>query len=183
MGLPTHQGSLTAARRSRSTRISRSRFPTNPIIPVHRGRRHRRRHHAGDAEKWSTPRCTKPTGGKKKIVWMEMFAGEKIVPHLRRERLGCRRRRCKVSKEYVVLDQRDPSPRPVGGWHPLDQRRVAPGSSTLYVLPAAGALVPWRAVAAEEAGGRRHGDLSAENAGGHLRRHRVAGANRPKRRR
>ena len=56
--------------------------------------------------------------------------------------------------------------------HPLDQRGAAPGARPLR-LPAAGALVQGRALAAQGARGRRHGDLPRE-LGGHLRRHRVA---------
>ena len=57
--------------------------------------------------------------------------------------------------------------------HPLAQRRAAAGARPVR-LPASGALLQGRAVAAEGAGEGRHGDLPRE-LGGHLRRHRMAG--------
>ncbi len=57
--------------------------------------------------------------------------------------------------------------------HPLAQRRAAPDARSLR-LPAAGALVQGRALARQDAGEGRHGDLPREHRG-HLRRHRVRG--------
>ena len=65
--------------------------------------------------------------------------------------------------------------------HPVAERRAAPVARPVR-LPAAGALVPRRALAGEASRKSRHGDLPREH-GRHLCRHRVRGRHRPKPRR
>ena len=108
-----------------------------------------------------------PYGGKRKIAWKEVLAGEKAFkkfnnwlpdetvdafPHVSRRHQGpadhARRRR-----------------------HSLAQCRAAPDARSLR-LPAPGALFQGRALAGEASGKGRHGDLPREHRG-HLRRHRI----------
>ena len=113
----------------------------------------------------------KAYGGKRKIHWMEIYAGEKST---------------KVYGPDVWLpdgDARDPQGlRRVDQGpaddarrrrHPLAQRRAAAGARPLR-LPAPGALVHGRAQPGQGAAEDRHGDLPRELRG-HLRRHRMGG--------
>ena len=113
----------------------------------------------------------KAYGGKRKIHWMEIYAGEKSTKvygpdvWLPDETLA-------IVKRLRRLDQgtADHAGR---RRHPLAQRRAAPGARPLR-LPAAGALFQGRALAGQGAREDRHGDLPRE-LGGHLRRHRMGG--------
>ncbi len=113
----------------------------------------------------------KAYGGKRKIHWMEIYAGEKSTKvygpdvWLPDETLD-------DPQGLRGLDQ-GPADHAGGRRHPLAQRRAAPGARPLR-LPAPGALLQGRAVAGQGAGEDRHGDLPRE-LGGHLRRHRVGG--------
>jgi isocitrate dehydrogenase len=86
----------------------------------------------------------KAYGGKRRIHWMEIFAGEKATRvygpdvWLPDETLS-------IVKDYVV-SIKGPLTTPVGRRHPLAQRRAAPGARPLR-MPAARALVQRRSVA------------------------------------
>src|SRR5438270_10450256 len=169
-GLPTHQA---AHRRREDPRARRFLAGSARAADhsLHRGRRHRRRYHAGDAQGGG---CGGTEGLRRQEE--DRLDGDvrrrEVVPRLRRERLAARG---DVAGGEGVrgLDQ-GPAHHAGGRRHPLDQRRVAPGARPVRV-PAAGALVQGCALAAEGAGEGRHGDLSRELRG-HLCRHRVAGA-------
>ena len=113
----------------------------------------------------------KAYGGKRKIHWMEIYAGEKSTKvygpdvWLPEETLRC-------LQGLRGLDQ-GPADHAGRRRHPLAERRAAPGARPVR-LPAPGALLQGRALAGEGAGEDRHGDLPRE-LGGHLRRHRVGG--------
>jgi hypothetical protein len=111
----------------------------------------------------------KAYGGKKKIRWMEIYAGEKstrvygpdvwLPPETLEGAARLRR-----------LDQGaadDPGRRR----HPLAQRRAPPGARPLRV-PQADPVLQGRAFAGQGAREDQHGDLPRE-LGGHLRRDRV----------
>ena len=91
----------------------------------------------------------KAYGGKKKIVWMEMFAGEKSCK-IYGENVWLPEETLAAAKEYVV-SIKGPLTTPVGGGIRSHQRCAAPGAGPLC-LPAPGALVQGRALAAEGAG-------------------------------
>ena len=142
--------------------------PDQPIIPFIEGDgtgpRHLARERAG-------VRCgrAKAYGGKRKIHWMEVFAGEKANKAL--QHLAARRNRRRLPR-LPGLDQgtADDAGR---RRHPLAQRGAAAIAGPVR-LPAAGALVQGRALARAGAGEGRHGDLPREHRG-HLRGHRVRG--------
>ena len=109
----------------------------------------------------------KAYGGKKKIAWMEVYAGEKSFKQFNNwlpdETVEAFR--------TISSASRDRSTTPVGGG--IRSLNVALRQMLdLYRLPAAGPLVQGRAVAGEASGEGRHGDLPREH-GRHLRRHRV----------
>ena len=116
----------------------------------------------------------KAYGGKKKIHWMEVYAGEKSTkvygPDVwlpaRDARGGEGLRRLDQGAAHHAGRRR----------HPLAQRRPAPGARSLR-LPAADPVLQRRAFAGEGAGEDQHGHLPRE-LGGHLRRHRVRGGER-----
>ena len=64
--------------------------------------------------RWSTPPCAKAYGGKRKIHWMEVFAGREVDPRLWRATSGCPRKRSPPLKEYSV-SIKGPMTTPVGG--------------------------------------------------------------------
>ena len=116
--------------------------PDNPIVPFIEGDGTGPRHLARVACACSTPRSQKAYGGKRKIAWMEVYAGEKAfkpfnswlpdetvdgVPRVPRRHQG----------PADDADRRR---------HPLAQRRAAPDARPLR-LPAPGALVQGRALA------------------------------------
>ena len=109
----------------------------------------------------------KAYGGKRKIAWMEVFAGEKAFNQFDNW----------LPDETVDgvprVSRRHQGPADHAGRrrHPLAQRRAAADARSLR-LPAAGALVQGRALAGEAPGEGGHGDLPREHRG-HLRRHRV----------
>ena len=116
----------------------------------------------------------KAYGGKRKIHWMEIYAGEKSTQGLRPRRLAARG----DAGDPQGLRRVDQGAADDAGRrrHPLAQRRAAPGARPLR-LPAPGALLHGRAAPGQGAGEDRHGDLPRE-LGGHLRRHRVGGRDR-----
>ncbi len=96
----------------------------------------------------------KAYGGKRKIDWMEVYAGaevERPLQHLAAGRDGRRVPRVPRVDQGSAhhADRRR---------HPLAERRAAPDARPVRV-PAAGALVQGRALAGEGAGEGRHGDL------------------------
>ena len=116
----------------------------------------------------------KAYGGKKKIAWMEVFAGEKSTKvygpdvWLPEETLS-------VLREYVV-SIKGPLTTPVGGG--IRSINVALRQELDSVcLPAPGSLFQRRAEPVERAGKDRHGDLPRK-LGGHLCRHRIRGRER-----
>jgi isocitrate dehydrogenase len=111
----------------------------------------------------------KAYGGKRKIHWMEIYAGEKATKvygpdvWLPEETLS-------IVKDYVV-SIKGPLTTPVGGG--IRSLNVALRQELdLYVCLRPGALVQGRALAGEASRERRHGDLPRE-LGGHLRGHRM----------
>jgi isocitrate dehydrogenase len=116
----------------------------------------------------------KAYGGKKKIQWMEVYAGEKstkvygpdvwLPPETLAGGQGLRR-----------LDQ-GPADHAGRRRHPLAERRAAPGTRPVR-LPAPDPVLRRRAVAGQGAAEGRHGDLPRELRR-HLRRHRVRGGQR-----
>jgi isocitrate dehydrogenase len=116
----------------------------------------------------------KAYGGKKKINWMEVYAGEKSTKvygpdvWLPEETLH-------AVRDYVVSIK---GPLTTPGWrrHPLAERRAAPGTRPLR-LPAPHPVFRRRSFAGERAPQDQHGDLPRE-LGRHLRRDRVRGRER-----
>ncbi len=113
----------------------------------------------------------KAYGGKRKISWMEVYAGEKATQvydqdtWLPQETLD-------AVKDYVV-SIKGPLTTPVGGG--IRSLNVALRQQLdLVRLPAPSALVRRRAEPGQEAWRRRHDDLSRELRR-HLRRYRVEG--------
>ena len=121
----------------------------------------------------------KAYGGKRKIRWMEIYAGREVHPPLWRGRLATGGDPGR-GQGLRGLHQGAPD-HPGGRRYPLAQRHPAPGTRPLR-LPAPGALLHWDPEPAQGARAHGHGDLPRERRG-HLRRHRVAGALAPRRRR
>ena len=113
----------------------------------------------------------KAYGGKRKIHWMEIYAGEKSTQGLRARRLAPRRD-ARDRSRLRRLDQRaaDHAGR---RRHPLAQRRAAPAARSLR-LPAPGPLLRRRAEPRQGAREDQYGDLPRELRG-HLCGHRVGG--------
>ena len=109
----------------------------------------------------------KAYGGKRKIAWMEVYAGEKAFKQV--QQLAARRDRRGVPR--VPGRHQGPAHHADRRRHPLAERGAAPDARPLR-LPAAGALVQGRALAGEAPREGGHGDLPREHRG-HLRRHRV----------
>ena len=141
-----------------------------PDHSLHRGRRHRRRHHAGDD----------PGRRRGRREGLRRQAQDSLDGSLRRREIdaGLRSRRLASRRDardrsrLRGLDQRSAHD---AGWrgHTLAQRRAAPTARPVR-LPAAGPLLRGRAEPAQVAREDRHGDLSRELRG-HLRGHRVGG--------
>ena len=111
----------------------------------------------------------KAYGGKRKIAWMEVYAGEKSFKQFNN---WLPDETVEAFRHYLVGHQRaaDDAGR---RRHPIAERRAAPDAGSVR-LPASGALVQRRAVAGEASGESRHGDLPREH-GRHLRGHRIRG--------
>ena len=154
----------TAGSRCRTTRSSRSSRATAPG-----------RISGAPRSTCSTAPSRKAYGGKRKIEWFEVFAGEKA-----KDRLDSwlPDDTIKAIAHYLVAIK-GPLTTPVGRRVPLAQRGAAAAARPLR-LRAAGALVHRRALAGEAAGAGGHGDLPGEH-GGYLRRHRVEGGHRRRR--
>ena len=106
----------------------------------------------------------KAYGGKRRVQWKEVLAGEKAF----KLKTGCRMKRSTRS----AVSRRHQGPAHDARWrrHPIAQRRAAAGARSLR-LPAARAW--FRACLTGEASGKgRHGDLPREHRR-HLRRHRI----------
>ena len=86
----------------------------------------------------------KAYGGKRKIVWMEMYAGEKSCK-VYGENVWLPDETLAAAKEYVV-SIKGPLTTPVGGGIRSHQRGAAPGARPVR-LPAPGALLQGRALA------------------------------------
>ena len=109
----------------------------------------------------------KAYGGKKKIAWFEVYAGEKSFKQFDNW-LPDETRRGVSSLSGRHQGTADDAG---GRRHPLAERRAAPVARSLRVPPA-GALVQRCAVAGEASREGRHGDLPREHRR-HLRRHRI----------
>jgi hypothetical protein len=112
----------------------------------------------------------KAYGGKRKITWMEVYAGEKATRMYGPDVWLPAETRWLRCKEYVGVHQ-GPDDDPGRWWHPLTERRAAPGTRPLPVR-APGTLLQGRAQSPLKHPEDRHGDLSREHRG-HLCRHRV----------
>ena len=144
--------------------------PDQPDHPLHRGRRHRARHHAGDDQ------GRRRGGGE----GLRRQAQDPLDGDLRRREVdqGLRPRRVAArgdagDPQGVRGVDQGAADHAGGRRHPLAQRGAAPGAGPVC-LPAPGALLQGRAQPGQGAGEDRHGDLPRE-LGGHLRRHRVGG--------
>ena len=107
--------------------------PDEPDHPLHRGRRHRRRHLARRRASSSTPR---PPSTARKIAWKEVLAGEKAFKETG-DWLPDRDRRGLPGAPHR---HQGPAHHPRRRGHPLAQRGAAPDPRPLRV-PAPGALV------------------------------------------
>ena len=76
----------------------------------------------------------KAYGGKKKIVWMEVYAGEKSTKVYGPD-VWLPEETLQVLREYVV-SIKGPADDPGRRRHPLDQRRAAPGTGPVRLPPA-----------------------------------------------
>ena len=140
---------------------------------LHRGRRHRPRHHAGDDQ----GRRRRGGQGLRRQEEDPLDGGlrrREVDPGLRRRRLAAARD-ARGGARLRGLDQgtADDAGR---RRHPLAQRRAAPGARPLR-LPAADPVFQGRSLAGQGAGEDQHGHLPRELRG-HLRRDRVRGRER-----
>ncbi len=139
--------------------------PRRPDHPLHRGRRHRRRHLARVAARPRRRRAQarqddRVEGGARRPEGVRR--DRQLAP--RRDRRGVPRAPDRHQGPAHDADRRR---------HPQPQRRAAPDPRPLR-LPAARALVPGCALAGEAPREGRHGDLPGEHRG-HLRRPRGRG--------
>ena len=144
--------------------------PGQPHHPVHRGRRHRRRHHPRDEGR----RRRSDREGVRRRALDPLDGGvrrREVDAPLRRRRVAARRD-ARGAARLLRLDQRpdDDSGR---RRYPLAQRRPAPGARPLC-LPPPRALLQRRPQPAQGPVEDGHGHLPGEHRG-HLRRHRVGG--------
>ena len=167
-GVQAHQGTSTRRKDHRQRGLFAER-PRQSDYSVHRGRRDRRRYHAGHAE---GRRCGGGQGLRRQ-------AQDQLDGNLRRRegRRALRRRlvpRRDAGRHARIrgLDQGS-ADHARGRRLPFAERGAAPGARSLC-LPAPGALVHRRALAGARARQDQHGDLPRELRR-HLRRHRVEG--------
>ena len=120
----------------------------------------------------STPRCKRPTAASAQVAWLEVLAGEKAKNQLDSwlpdDTLAA------IAHHLVAI--KGPLTTPVGGGF----RSLNVALRQKLDLYACVRPVRWfdgRALAGQGAAGRQHGDLPREHRG-HLRRHRVQGAER-----
>ena len=147
--------------------------PRQPDHSLHRGGRHRGRHHAGDEEGRRRGGERRLRGQAQDRVDGDVLRRE-VLPGLRRERLAAGRDA--AGRQGVRGVDQGPAHHAGGRRHPLHQRGPAAGAGPVR-LPAAGALLQGRAEPAQAAGEDRHGHLPRELRG-HLRGHRMAGRER-----
>ena len=140
--------------------------PDNPILPFIRG-------DGTGPDIWAASvrvfdaAVQKAYGGKRKIAWFEVFAGEDGQEQIRQLAAGRHGR----GVQGISRRHQRPAHHARRRRHPLAQRRAAPDARPLR-LPAPGAMVHRRAVAGEASGEGGHGHLPREHRG-HLRRHRI----------
>ena len=118
----------------------------------------------------------KAYGGKRRIAWIEIYAGEKANDVYGQD-TWLPDETLEAIREYQRRHQ-GPADHAGRRRHPLAQRRAAPGPRPLRLRPA-GALLHRRAVAGQAAREARHRDLPREHRG-RLRGHRVARRARPR---
>ena len=141
--------------------------PDNPTIPFIRG-------DGTGPDIWAASvrvfdaAVQKAYGGKRKVEWMEVFAGEtafnKFNNWLPDETVD--------GVQGLSRRHQRPADHARRQGHPLVERRAAPDARSLR-LPAARALVQWCPLPRQTPREGGHGDLPREHRG-HLRRHRVA---------
>ena len=145
--------------------------PDNPIIPFIEG-------DGTGPDIWRASvrvldaAVAKAYGGKRKIAWMEVLAGQKSYDSSR----NVASRRDGRGVPGVPRRHQGTAHDAHRRRHPLAERRPAPAPRPLR-LPPPRALVQGRPLAGEAAREGRHGDLPGEHRG-HLRRHRVRGRER-----
>ncbi len=138
--------------------------PDNPILPFIRG-------DGTGPDIWAASvrvfdaAVQKAYGGKRKVAWFEVFAGESRQEQVRQLAAG------RHGRGVQGISGRHQRPADHAGRrrHPLAQRRAAPDARPLR-LPAPGAVFSRRAVAGEASGEGEHGHLPRKHRG-HLRRH------------
>ena len=111
----------------------------------------------------------KAYGGQKRIVWMEVYAGDK-ANSVYQEIVWLPQETLDAIDDYMVRSQRA-SDHAGGRRHPQHQRGAAPETRSLC-LCAPGAVLQRRPQPGEAAATGGYGDLSREHRG-YLRRHRV----------
>ena len=116
----------------------------------------------------------KAYGGKRKIHWMEIYAGEKSTKVYGPD-VWLPEETLEVLKEYVV-SIKGPADHAGRRRHPLAERGASPATRSLC-LPAADPVLQGRALAGQGTREDQHGDLPRE-LGRHLCRHRVRGGKR-----
>jgi isocitrate dehydrogenase len=114
--------------------------PDNPIIPYIEGERHRPRHLEGFPCASSTRPFEKAYGGQRRIVWYEIFAGEKSYKRFNE----WYRKGTLDAIQHFVIAIKGPLTTPVGGWDPLAQC-LAPSNSQPLCVRSTGPLLQRRA--------------------------------------
>ena len=141
------------------------RAPDQPIVPFIRGVTVRVPTSGRPVCVCWTPRWQRPTAAKRKFPGWKYSAGEdsfkKFNNWLPDDTVD-------AFKEFLV-GIKGPLTTPVGGGHPLVERRLAPDARSLRLL-ASGAMVHRGPVARKTSGKGEHGDLSGKYRG-YLCRH------------
>ncbi len=135
--------------------------------PLHRRRRHRAGHLARQRRASSTPPSKRPTAGRRKIAWMEVYAGEKSFKKFNN---WLPDDTVEAFQTFPGRHQR-PADHARRRRHSLAQRRPAADARSLR-LPSPGAIFHRRSLARQTPGKSGHGDLPRKHRG-HLRRHRI----------
>ena len=147
-----------------SIAAGRLNVPDNPVIPFIRG-------DGTGPDIWAASvrvldaSVAKAYGGKRRISWFEVFAGEESF---KRFNNWLPDDTVEAFREFIV-GIKGPLTTPVGRRHPLPERGAAPDARPLC-LPAARPVVHGGSLAGEAARTGEHGDFPREHRG-HLCRH------------
>ena len=150
--------------------------PDNPVLPFIRG-------DGTGPDIWRASQrvfdaaVRKPIGGKRKVAWFEVFAGETAK---KRFDTWLPDDTVEAFKEFLCRHQ-GPADHPRRRRHPFAECRAAPDAGPVR-LPAPGPVFPGRAFPGEASGEGGHGDLPRKHRR-HLRRNRIRRRARRRRRR